>query len=184
MAIQTTCSSCGATLRVQDASAGKQGTCPECGAALQFPEDVLDAEEFLEPADKPEAANANDRRPCPACGEMIVATALKCRFCGEIFDETLARSERGRGGRATAESVAEAARRLVEEKQDKSTSIQIFVTSLLGCFSPIIVIYGLVFLLRRPYPFPCKGLAIAGTVIHGLWTLVLILSIIAQNFAP
>jgi hypothetical protein len=25
------------------------------------------------------------RQPCPACGELIVATAAKCRFCGEVF---------------------------------------------------------------------------------------------------
>ena len=25
------------------------------------------------------------RQPCPACGEMIVATAARCRFCGEVF---------------------------------------------------------------------------------------------------
>jgi hypothetical protein len=30
-----------------------------------------------------------ERRPCPACGEAIVATARKCRFCGEIFDPAL-----------------------------------------------------------------------------------------------
>jgi len=29
------------------------------------------------------------RRPCPACGEMIIAGAAKCRFCGEIFDARL-----------------------------------------------------------------------------------------------
>ena len=112
---------------------------------------------------------------------MIVATALKCRFCGEVFDETLARSGRAGGGRVTAESVAEAARRLVEEKQDKSTSIQIFALSIFGCFAPIVLIYGIIFLVRRPYPFPCKGLAIAGTIIHGLWTALLILSIIANH---
>jgi hypothetical protein len=30
------------------------------------------------------------------CGEMIVATAAKCRFCGEIFDPTLKRARRTR----------------------------------------------------------------------------------------
>ena len=35
------------------------------------------------------------RRPCPHCGEMIIATAAKCRFCGAIFDPGL----RGRGYR-------------------------------------------------------------------------------------
>jgi rubredoxin len=143
--------------------------------------EVLDAEELLEPSGRPVAPGENDRRPCPMCGEMIVASALKCRFCGEIFDESLAASEQRRTGRTTAESVEEMARRLIEEKQNKSTAIQIFVTSILGCFAPIVLIYGIVFLLRRPYSFPCKGLAIAGTVIHGFWTALLILTIIAQN---
>ena len=29
------------------------------------------------------------RRPCPECGEMIVAGAAKCRFCNAIFDPRL-----------------------------------------------------------------------------------------------
>jgi len=32
-----------------------------------------------------------DRKPCPACGEMIQKKAAKCRFCGEIFDPALKR---------------------------------------------------------------------------------------------
>jgi predicted RNA-binding Zn-ribbon protein involved in translation (DUF1610 family) len=178
MAIQTTCSRCGATLRVQDASAG-QGACPDCGTADEFPVEVLDAEGFLEPGENPQAPGAIDRRPCPACGEVIVATAIKCRFCGEVFGGALRRSERRRDTGAFA--TAEAARRYSAEKQDRSTAIQIFATSMFGCFSPIVVIYGIVFLLRRPYPFPCKGLAIAGTVIHGCWSMFLILAFIAHN---
>lgn len=37
------------------------------------------------------------RRPCPACGEMIIMSALKCRFCGEAFDPGLKRKQK-RGG--------------------------------------------------------------------------------------
>ena len=33
------------------------------------------------------------------CGEMIVATAAKCRFCGEVFDPTLKRSGKPRTAR-------------------------------------------------------------------------------------
>ncbi len=38
------------------------------------------------------AQGSAGRRPCPACGEMIVVGAAKCRFCGEIFDRTLRRT--------------------------------------------------------------------------------------------
>jgi hypothetical protein len=29
------------------------------------------------------------KRPCPMCGEIILASAVKCRFCGEVFDEAI-----------------------------------------------------------------------------------------------
>jgi hypothetical protein len=31
------------------------------------------------------------RRPCPMCGEMIVASAVRCRYCGEVFEPALRR---------------------------------------------------------------------------------------------
>ena len=34
---------------------------------------------------------ASDTRPCPACGETIRATALKCRFCGEDIEAFVTR---------------------------------------------------------------------------------------------
>jgi hypothetical protein len=36
-------------------------------------------------------ASTESRRPCPICGEMILSSAVKCRFCGEIFDAVLKR---------------------------------------------------------------------------------------------
>ena len=74
--------------------------------------------------------------------------------------------------------------RMMAEKQDRSTAIQIFITSLIGCFSPIIAIYGIIFLLRRPYAFQYKGLAIAGTIIHCCWTLLLIASLVLRSLQP
>jgi predicted RNA-binding Zn-ribbon protein involved in translation (DUF1610 family) len=42
-----------------------------------------------------------ERRPCPMCREMIVATAAKCRFCGQVFDPR-ARGMASRGFRGPA----------------------------------------------------------------------------------
>ncbi|HKB42381.1 MAG TPA: hypothetical protein VKD72_38500 [Gemmataceae bacterium] len=47
---------------------------------------------FVEPGLLPSPGGEDEaRRPCPMCGEMIIASAVKCRFCGEIFDPTLRR---------------------------------------------------------------------------------------------
>jgi len=35
-----------------------------------------------------------ERYPCPACGEMIVRGAAKCRYCDEIFDPVLKQKQR------------------------------------------------------------------------------------------
>lgn len=180
MPIQVTCSSCGGMFNAPDAGAGKKTKCPKCGGVIQIPmpapaEEIFDAEpEFASPytdddfavEPPPKQPDDLDRKPCPKCGEMIALNALKCRFCGEIFDPLLAAAERNRGAGDSR-----------EHSQDKTNAIVIFVTSILGCFSPIVAIYGIVFLMRRPYSFPYKGLAIAGTIIHCVWTAVLILRI-------
>ncbi len=47
------------------------------------------------------AGRSEKRKPCPMCGEMILAAAAKCRFCGEIFDSRVKQSAgRRRGGAA------------------------------------------------------------------------------------
>jgi hypothetical protein len=45
------------------------------------------------PVTPPPQGEGGDRRPCPVCGEMIPASALKCRYCNEIFDPALKRQE-------------------------------------------------------------------------------------------
>ena len=99
MPITMNCSSCGKTLSVPDTAAGKKAKCPACGQIMTVPEVIREAEEFgatdADPA-PPEFNLANDipgtapsqspaysagprqepvRRPCPMCGELIMATA-------------------------------------------------------------------------------------------------------------
>jgi hypothetical protein len=38
-------------------------------------------------------APSEARKPCPMCGETIMASAVKCRFCGEVFDARLKKGQ-------------------------------------------------------------------------------------------
>jgi hypothetical protein len=51
--------------------------------------DVDDDPYQLADPDPATTAPPESRRPCPACGEMILTEAVKCRFCGEVFDQRL-----------------------------------------------------------------------------------------------
>jgi len=157
VAIPVTCPSCRQAFNAPDSAAGKRAKCPKCGTPIDIPgalvaklaaedDGIVDAEavaadatlgDEIAAAETTAADNAGERKPCLMCGEMIRTTAVKCRFCGHISDPALAKAERNRGpGPVPGESVEEAAKRLIAEKYDRTTSIQIFVLSLIGCFSP------------------------------------------------
>ena len=110
--INVQCPACGTRLKVSDEAAGKTGKCPDCGAAVKIPEAIYEAEDVAEvvsdgasfpdintqsdeyrlapePAPSPSLGSSEPRRSCPMCGEMILATAAKCRFCGEILDSSI-----------------------------------------------------------------------------------------------
>ncbi|HID24048.1 MAG TPA: hypothetical protein EYP14_16835 [Planctomycetaceae bacterium] len=162
MTISGRCPSCGKNIKAPDSAAGKTGKCPGCGTVIRIPEPVYDAEvvpddealadyggiedyddyeddsyDFAELArDERAAPTEEERRPCPICGEMIVATAAKCRFCGEIFDESLIRRKKKKQGRGT------------DDEEAELTSLEI-----LACFlcSGLTCIYGVIELIRgRP----------------------------------
>jgi predicted RNA-binding Zn-ribbon protein involved in translation (DUF1610 family) len=118
MSISFQCPRCGKKLKAPDNAAGKSSSCPGCGGKVTCPEPIYDAEvvemelasekpKGFDPYDElddgkpygvvapqPPAQSSDDsRRPCPMCGEMIVANAAKCRFCGEVFDPTLKKAK-------------------------------------------------------------------------------------------
>jgi len=125
--IEVNCDKCGKSLKAPDSMAGKKAKCPACAAVLTVPqnEEILDAEivepEYEAPQEQPYAglgdlldeensyrvaepdppaggSAGEDRHPCPACGEMIVRGAARCRFCNEIFDPALKRRSAAKRG--------------------------------------------------------------------------------------
>lgn len=144
MAIRVTCNVCGKTLQAKDSSAGKKAKCPGCGAVIEVPEAIYDAEVIADrgagapPEDEfggmdiggYEDAAADDRRPCPACGEMIKASASRCRYCGEVFDEGLKRKTKKKKSR----------RSVAEEDENLSAGewVLAILCSGIGCIMGII----------------------------------------------
>ncbi len=49
-----------------------------------------------------EGSATEARRPCPMCGETILASAVKCRFCGEVFDAVLKKGKGRKGGKKSS----------------------------------------------------------------------------------
>lgn len=105
------CPKCGRKMQAAEDVAGKRVRCPGCQEVVWAPEARKKApsQPREEPEDEPEVAprrsapareaeveetEDESRRPCPMCGELIVADALKCRFCGEIFDPALKRAKK------------------------------------------------------------------------------------------
>lgn len=123
MPIKVACEKCGKVLKAPDAAAGKKAKCPSCGHVMRLPEAAAGVTPLAEPEPLPDPEpnplgealsyelaapkgaepvpvaappSAEPRRPCPACGEMIPVKALKCRFCGEVFDKSLKGSALGK----------------------------------------------------------------------------------------
>ncbi len=79
-------------------AASKSSSKPKPRMAKKEIEEECD-DEFGDDVEDSAEESEDGRRACPMCGEMIVATAAKCRFCGEVLDSKLRKSGKSRSGR-------------------------------------------------------------------------------------
>ncbi len=97
--IQCSCPECDYTYKIADELAGKTVLCPECQTRLKVPpvQGSTQGRKRRDERDYDHEAEANVRQ-CPFCSETIMATARKCKHCGEILDPELRESrEPGKG---------------------------------------------------------------------------------------
>src|SRR5690606_24727735 len=115
----------------------KRARCPQCGNPIEIlaPEEIYEAEAaplggYSDYELEDRSAVNDDRRPCPICGEMIVHDAVKCRFCGEIFNPELKKQEQKRLNREA----------LAEDGADMSTGdwVVAILCSGIGCIAGIV----------------------------------------------
>ncbi len=112
MPISCECPQCGKRLKAADSAAGKKAKCPDCGAAIPIPAKKLkkkpaDDEEFdlqnMNVEEGVEGPIDDDKKPCPMCGEMIKAAAIKCRHCGEDLNKSAKKKTKTRASSSSTD---------------------------------------------------------------------------------
>lgn len=153
------CIKCGSTLKVEDRHQGKTVDCPHCGESTAVP--------YTGDAPTSDYASPGFVK-CPYCRTEIPASSTICQSCG------------GRLG-GSLPPVEYYQRDIAQEQENKKRSneaIFILICGLLGCFSPVVAIFGTITLLKHR-DYPNRTLAIIGTVLAWIWTALTVIVVIS-----
>src|SRR5262245_35304317 len=121
-------------------------------------------------------ASPQDRKPCPMCGEMIAASAVKCRFCGHYLDPSL---------KPKTSAASQLTDSILPTDMPASAILSLYFG--LGAFlifpAPLAVICGIVALraLKKDPELSGRGRAWFALIAGVIFTGVLILFIVAIN---
>lgn len=132
MTIRFKCDKCGTGIKAPDKAAGKTAKCPKCKEALvvpnleenvlrvgenPFPEDSSGSNQINpnEQKDKPNRSSPQ-QKPCPFCGETILAVAIKCKYCGEFLDGKPTQGRIPKKGTINTAKLREEYKNLIEDR--------------------------------------------------------------------
>jgi len=117
-----------------------------------------------------------DKKDCPMCGETIRSTALRCRHCGTKFDTV---------DPMTREDLLR--RRALEREQKilKTSTVILFVLSLIGCPAPLVGLISSAYLMPKGEELMRCGplyfiLAWASIIVSGCYTVVFAVFLISH----
>lgn len=86
MSFSIFCPSCNAELEADDDSRGEVAECPECGEDVTIVPMAEPSLPLVSPRPPEPPKQTRQIKACKYCGEDILATAVKCKHCGEFLD--------------------------------------------------------------------------------------------------
>jgi hypothetical protein len=130
--------------------------------------------EKLADVEIPVAYWGQENKPCPVCGNSILAVALRCRFCGTTFDTARPQDH--------AEFSQEAARKMREPSLRK-TAVWILILGLIPFTAPFTAIFGGIWYMKNKrdlaaMPIVSRALSLIGLCVGAGQTILMIVLIV------